>query len=44
MSEDIFIKNPNRAATKTAAPYEPEHIRLNKSVKQKSSISAKNLF
>jgi hypothetical protein len=32
MSEDIFIKNPNRAATKPAAPYEPEHIRLNKKV------------
>src|ERR1019366_3067207 len=30
MSDDIFIKNPNREAAKHPVPYEPEHIRLNK--------------
>lgn len=30
MSDDIFIKNPNREASKPQISYEPEHIRLNK--------------
>jgi hypothetical protein len=29
-NDDIFIKNPNREAAKVVAPYEPEHVRLNR--------------